>query len=193
MSPLLQKLHEEHKDMARLLFALRSQIDSYCQHQSSNVSLILDALDYVSTYPERWHHPFEDVIFKRLLEYPLSPGERTVVNDTLLDHDRLEVVTAELSQAFRNVSYDIAVPISVLQLKAGEYLELQLRHLDIEELEIYPLAMEYLTEDDWDELEDAAEPIEDPLFGDMVRSNYEHLFLAVINQQDSADGIGFVA
>ena len=157
-NPILQMLNTDHKNIAKVLYCLRAQIKGYDDpDMEPNISQIMDILDFISTVPERWHHPVEDIVFARLMKK--NPPHPEQIRAVIREHEDLERLTAELKSAFEQVAMDIAVPVAHLYRTATIYLSRQMLHLDAEESVLFPLAEEYLEEDDWAEIEDLIEPI----------------------------------
>jgi hemerythrin-like domain-containing protein len=176
---ILQKLNGDHKNIARVLYCLRSQIKGFDDpDMEPNISQIMDILDYISTVPERWHHPVEDIVFRRLLEK--EPPHPEQIRAVLREHEDLERLTQELKNAYERVAMDIAVPVAHLYRTATIYLSRQMLHLDAEESVLFPMAEEYLEEEDWSDIEIEAQAI----IGDMddsSRLEYDNLLDAIVN------------
>jgi hemerythrin-like domain-containing protein len=176
---ILQKLNADHKNIAKVLYCLRSQIKGFEDpDMEPTISQIMDILDYISTVPERWHHPVEDVVFRRLLEK--DPPHPEQINAVLREHEDLERLTQELKTAFERVAMDIAVPVAHLYRTATIYLSRQMLHLDAEESVLFPMAEEYLEDEDWNFIEEETQSIigaDD----ESSRLEYEHLMSSILN------------
>ena len=176
---LLQQLNADHKVMARILYCLQMQIKGFENLDFVfNSSQILDILDYISFVPERWHHPVEDIIFKRMLQR--APPHPSHIVGVLSEHEGLEQLTEELKVAFRRVTTDSSVPVAQLYQTATIYLTRQMLHLDAEETVLFPLAQELLTESDWTELEMLAEDILNQ-DDELTHDSYDHLRDSILN------------
>jgi hemerythrin-like domain-containing protein len=175
---ILQKLNADHKNIAKVLYCLRSQIKGFEDPEMEpTISQIMDILDYISTVPERWHHPVEDIVFRRLLEK--NPPHPEQIRAVLREHEDLERLTQELRTAFERVAMDIAVPVAHLYRTATIYLSRQMLHLDAEESVLFPLAEEYLEDDDWNDIEVEAQSIIGSM-EDTSRMEYEHLMDSIL-------------
>ena len=96
---ILQKLNTDHKNIAKVMYCLRAQIKGYDDPEMEpSISQIMDILDYISTVPERWHHPVEDIVFRRLLDK--KPPHPEQIRAVLREHEDLERLTMELKNAF---------------------------------------------------------------------------------------------
>lgn len=172
-SSILQKLNSDHKDIARILYCLRAQIKDFENPDiEHSLTQIINILDYISTVPERWHHPVEDLVFNRLLEK--NPPHPEQLRAVLQEHEYLERLTQELRNAFEQVSIDISVPLSRLYRTADIYLSRQMLHMDAEEAVLFPMAEEYLVESDWLDIERGAAKVLES-FDDRARKAYKEL------------------
>ena len=70
MHKIQRQLHTDHHHLHKLLNCLSHEIGCYDfdSKRAPDLAIILSALDYVRTYPDKWHHPSEDIIFNRLLK-----------------------------------------------------------------------------------------------------------------------------
>lgn len=174
---ILQKLNADHKNIAKVMYCLRAQIKGYDDPDvEPSISQIMDILDYITTVPERWHHPIEDIVFNRLLEK--DPPHPEQIRAVLREHEDLERLTLELKTAFERVAMDIAVPVAHLYRTTTIYLSRQMLHLDAEESVLFPMSEEYLEESDWADIEEAAQGIIDAM-DDTSRIEYDHLLVSI--------------
>jgi len=184
MHPLQRQLYKDHYHFQRLLYCLQKEINCYDAdtEESPNLPVILDALDYVQTYPERWHHPIEDVIFNCLLEKDIT--ERAAIESLLAEHKELEHLTKRACQLFTAVANDCVVPIDELTDVARQFILRQSAHLDRENELVYPLMNQYLSQDDWDRIAQSLEQIADPLFDKPLQADYENLYQSIVEMEN---------
>lgn len=175
----LQKLNNDHKNIARVLYCLSRQIEDFEDpDMDPSIAQIMDIIDYISTVPERWHHPVEDVMFKRMIER--CPDRAAEIQAVIDEHEDLEQLTYELKTDFERIALDIAVPIRRLYESIRTYLSRQMRHLDTEETVLFPLAEECLDDDDWVDIEELAAVILESL-DDRAQQEYEHLHESIVH------------
>jgi hemerythrin-like domain-containing protein len=98
----------------------------------------------------------------------------------LREHEDLERLTQELKTAFERVAMDIAVPVAHLYRTATIYLSRQMLHLDAEESVLFPMAEEYLEEDDWSYIEEETQNIIGS-HDESSRIEYDHLMDSILN------------
>ena len=65
---ILRTLREDHRNMGRLLDVLESQIEVFRRGDKPDYEILTETVDYCLNYPERFHHPLEDQIFRRIAQ-----------------------------------------------------------------------------------------------------------------------------
>ncbi len=163
MHRLYKQLLDDHRNMARLLGFVRDQVARYddSEHET-HVSLILEALDYISSYSDVVHHPLEEAAFARMTEKHL--GDAAMIEAIQRQHEVLGKEKADLKGLFEMIFSDHVVPVEKLRLKLDHYLDLQYQHMQDEENTIMPVMLDKLTAADWDDIAAQIESTPDPLF-----------------------------
>lgn len=127
--------------------------------------LLQSIVDYVTEFPDRIHHPKEeDHLFARMRAR--NAQLCAPVLDKLLDEHQKEAVhIAELGRALKAFQAGIDGARARLAELAGSYAFFLDRHIDLENLEAFPLAEKVLTEEDWAAIDAAFAENDDPLAG----------------------------
>lgn len=148
------KLREDHKRLVQVLFKLDQEIQN-SHHKDwyapSTVDRILEALAYIQGYPERWHHPMEDLAFSKLLER--DAPHSLVIERLMNDHEVLEEQTADLHDRYEYCLNNESAPGAELLKSTYQYLNRQLNHQKRENETAFPLLSSFLTEENWAEIE----------------------------------------
>lgn len=183
MHPTQSQLHADHYNFLRLLACLQSEIACFEIDQTSQLRLpvILDILDYVQVYPERYHHPLENKVFELLLVKNAPNAD--VIWGTRAEHTALEKITQEANQLFTAVANDTVVPMTELIEVAKGFFERQLDHINIENRIIYPLMDRYIAFDEWEEITQEVVKRGDPIFDAAVREEYHHLYRSILRAE----------
>ena len=94
MQYILEQLEQDHRRMLRMMYLLSKDIHRLTglDRGTANMDRILEILDYIQVYPEIWHHPTEDVLFKQLLSKKHVNVE--AIHLLLNDHPRLEALSS---------------------------------------------------------------------------------------------------
>ncbi len=153
---ILDRLQSDHQKLSRFLYSFRVYMqrledpDSQC-----DISLILNMLDFINIYPEHFHHPVEDLLFRHLLEtYDIDGSD---VRETLEQHGELEANTRQIRVDFETLSNSSQGSLDRFIAAVMDYIDRQLAHLIQEETLIFPLIEEYFDDADWRILETAIE------------------------------------
>ena len=98
MARVLDDLHEDHKNIARVLALLNHELETLADAHSPDYELVEDIMRYVTGYPDTQHHPTEDIVFQRLEER--APETTADIAATLAEHHRLVEVVSEIAEPF---------------------------------------------------------------------------------------------
>ena len=76
----IRTLHKEHSNFAKLLDLLEARLSSNQPGEDTDYALMLDVMEYMTHFPDRFHHPREDLAFRRLQRR--RPQMRSAVRGT---------------------------------------------------------------------------------------------------------------
>ena len=169
---MLNRLLLEHDHILRKLNLLELQYLDMCRGKIPDYSLMRSIIVYIQEYPEKIHHPLEDMIFSILIE---RIDDVEFVQELITEHTQLELVTRRLRESLESLSNGL-VSTEELELQLSEFLVGQRQHIYLEEAEVYPLVQSVLTKDDWKKLHSAAPVLDEPLYGRRTREDYERLY-----------------
>jgi hemerythrin-like domain-containing protein len=165
--------HEEHAYFRRLLDLLHREVEVFPRGEQPNYELMLDILSYLRDYGDQYHHPREDVAFRRLvrrlpvLELPLArlrQEHRVIARAGEILRGHLEAIVA-----------GAVVRVEDIETAAATYLVYYGNHISKEEEDVLPAANAALTIEDWAEVRGAVRAAPDPLFGDHPENRYREL------------------
>jgi hemerythrin-like domain-containing protein len=170
MSPILESLSREHANLAKLLKVLARQIEVFKNGGAPDYHTIRTILEYNLEYADLYHHPKEDLIFARLRKR--YPDTINTVNNLEEDHRRLAAQTRRFAEAIGNIIEGAELPRDRIMRMAEDYLESLHRHMEMEDKWVFPAAQQWLTDEDWADIEHEATTGDDPLFGPQVGDVY---------------------
>lgn len=173
MSDTIAMWHAEHRHFARLLDLLEQQVAAFHDDDGPNYELMLDVVSYLRYFPDRYHHPREDVAFARLVAH--DPALKPVVDRLLQEHRVIAAAGSELLAYLEQVVEDILVERAKVEAAAATYLVYYRRHLAMEDRDLAPRAEELLTAQDWEAVMAAVPHGVDPLFGEDCEPRYREL------------------
>ena len=164
MSDTIALWHAEHKHFARLLDLLEQQVAAFHADDGPNYALMLDVVSYLRYFPDRFHHPREDVAFARLAQR--NPELKPLIEQLLQEHRVIAAAGTELLAYLQQVVDDVVVERARVEAAAATYLVYYRRHLALEDRDIVPHAESMLTPQDWEAVVAAIPAGADPLFGE---------------------------
>jgi len=187
MHKIQRQLHTDHFHLQRLLNCFSHEIDCYdfdskCE---PNLDVILSSLDYVHIYPDKWHHPAEDVIFEKLIQKSVKESE--LIKELQNEHQQIIYETNKVLELFNNVAEDCIVPANELLTAARHFITLQKHHLEKENEHVYPLMDTSFSDKDWREIEKEVTLQSDPLFDNRSKKEYDHLYRYIITLEKSKE------
>lgn len=163
----------EHENFARLLDLFEREVAVFHAEERPNYELLLDVLRYLGHYPDRYHHPREDVAFARLARH--DPSLATTVARLQQEHRVIAAAGARLLDLLEGVLVGSFAERSQIERECAMYLVYYRHHINAEERGIMPIAERLLTDEDWKAISAAVGSGHDPLFGSHVDEGYREL------------------
>ena len=178
MHKVFTQLQQDHHHLQRLLSCICFEMNrlEHPETLQGEIPIMVDALDYIQVYPERWHHPAEDAAFEILKTKNIETKDLVAIMEIEQEHHTLERHTKFLSQLFNMVLEDKVVPMATLSNGVERFVTEQAAHIQKENQHIYPLLKNLMTDEDWDKVAEMVSLQEDPLFKESVREGYERLY-----------------
>ncbi len=181
-------ISQEHSNMWRLATTL-DQVASDMQAGAPLETAFFEAaLDYITQFVDRMHHPKEDDYLFRLLR--LRSTEAADILDALqADHrqgpENLAQLRARLAAAAQG-----QLPTVELAVAVKRYTDGLKGHIKTEEIHVLPLARKVLLPQDWAEINQAFRTHTDPVFGDVARAEFRELFHRIASLAPDSVGLG---
>jgi hemerythrin-like domain-containing protein len=144
---------------------------------------------YIDAFPERFHHPKEDAhLFRRLRER--HPDALPLLDRLEADHRKGAEMIRDLEQALMRYQQGGEAQFAPFEKAVTQYASFQWKHMSVEETEVLPLARQYLTPADWEEIDSAFSGSSDPLLGSKAAAEYEDLFRRILKLAPPPIGFG---
>jgi hemerythrin-like domain-containing protein len=151
MTQLLEILREEHRTIETLLRALEHELSIFDRAERPDYEVVQAVIDYFQEYPDRCHHPKEDVIFAALKAR--DPAAAASVGDLEAEHcngaKRLRLV----ARAVESVLGEQEVLRQTVDDIVRDFIEKERRHMEMEERVLFPAAARALRPEDWAEID----------------------------------------
>ncbi len=173
MVAILDALYRDHGNIARLLDILDEELAVFDEAERPDYEVICAIVDYFRTYPDRVHHPREDLVFAKLAER--APEAAKTVGDLVGEHVEVSARLARFAFALEQILGEGVMTRREFREIAREFVDGERRHMAAEEERFFPVALEALTEEDWAELDSTLSSEPDPLFRDDVHEEFAAL------------------
>lgn len=177
---ILEQLKFDHENVSQLLDILDAQLNRIHSLESADFDLVQDIMHYMIHYPDRLHHPLEDLVIERLIER--DPSARKIATTIQKEHKGLATKGLAFYEIASGVADGAMVLREELEAKGRDYVEFLRSHMRMEEEELFPRAEKVLSREDWESVAQAIAQQADPVFGAIVDAQYQELY-AYIQQQ----------
>ena len=174
--------HRDHIGFLQLLDVLEGQLNIFLDAGQPDYALMVDVMYYMIEYPDRFHHPKEDVAFARLME--VDKGAKPLVMELLAQHELIAKSGKSLFKQLDGIMAGAMMTRESVSLSARDYIFLMKSHLNLEETQLFPMALKILRHEDWLAVDAAITPPEDPLFGGQVQKRFEALHKQIARQAE---------
>lgn len=146
MQNITDALVREHKLILRMLSLLEKRAGLTAAGQYGNYRFFLDAVDFIRSYADRFHHAKEeDVLFEALVENGM-PKENSPVAAMLMEHDEGRRYVRAMEEAAREALEGKPGRNLIIAASANNYLLLLREHISKEDNILYPLAERLIPE-----------------------------------------------
>jgi len=167
----------EHDHLIRTLNLLEMQFLDLCRGREPDYRIMLSIVVYIQEFPEQVHHPMEDAIFSILIEH--GEDQEELARKLITDHTEIEGITRRLRNLIESHARDEYVIKDELERELSTFLSRQRRHLYVEEMLVYPQVSRVLTKQDWSRVAAMVPLLDDPVFGERTRGDYERLYRVI--------------
>jgi len=171
---LMKALRAEHRHMASVMQLFAAQLNAIAAGELVDTHVVYEIMHYMVTWPDRFHHPREDLIYARVAE--VEPRRADDVDTLQRDHDH----TARRGRAllhdierWRQGALDGAVVVG----NGRAYIDHIHEHMNVEEKLVFPKIEAALTLQDWRELaeDDQLKAVARPILGPQVQREFRNL------------------
>lgn len=171
--PTLQRIVAEHKAIAAMMNAMEAEIIELEAKGAFDIDLVRLILSYMAEYPDRFHHPKEELLFAAATAK--DPAFGALAAGIREEHEDLPGVTAALQETLRVIEIGQSMPLDEVLGALKSYVARQRAHMAAEKDRLFPALLAILDGDDWAAAEAKAAAIEDPLAGGADPGPYRRL------------------
>jgi hemerythrin-like domain-containing protein len=183
-------IRDEHRSLAAVLHGLDYLMAEIRAGRSAPDFTLLDAmLRYIDGFPERLHHPKEDLYL-----FPAVRRRVPEIAGTLDELERQHVEGRErilhLHRALDRFRSEGVASAPQFAETLEDYAVFHWRHMRMEEDEVLPAADAKLTADDWSAIDVAFAANRDPTIGIPASREFRELFRRIVQLAPAPIGVG---
>jgi hemerythrin-like domain-containing protein len=173
MRDTLSLLRLEHWNLSRLLGVIEEQVTLAEAGEPMDEELLRLAAEYFCDYPDRCHHPKEDLVYQLLVER--DPAAGAELRDLVADHRQLHELAQAFADTVRPPAGSGAIGEPATREVIVQFTQHYRQHMRLEEQRLFRLAEERLSRDDWDLLDFTLFDGDDPLFDNATEKRFAGL------------------
>lgn len=186
----LAMIRDEHQALAAMLRSMLMLLDkSKKDRVPPPFDVLRSMLFYIDEFPERLHHAHESRLLFPMLRQAV-PSLGPTLDRLESDHHQGEANVRELGHrllAWEVLGNSRRAPF---EQSARSYVDAYIRHMATEESEVLPAALEHLSDEQWQALDQAFEEGGDPLAGTPPPDEYKPLFERIVMTAPAPIGLG---
>lgn len=170
MSSIIEALREEHANM-RILLEL---IEREFQHaEKPDFGLLHEIMTYCLTYPDQYHHPKEDLIYRAICDH--DPQVTPAIGDLEAEHEEIGIATRELADLVETAHAKPEDPPPGMKEVALAFVAQYRDHITREDGEFFPSALQILGPEEWAAVNDEISHPGDPLYYETANDRLQTL------------------
>lgn len=142
MSRIIDILRNEHENIEHFTMELKASCIHFMETGEINMKAFREAVAFIHSYADERHHQKEEQgLFAAMMEYLGAPAEKLIRGGMLVEHDLARLQVAQLEEAL-NAYEKEKTPEHKLEILASAmgYCTLLKRHIEKENLAVYPFA-----------------------------------------------------
>lgn len=152
-----------------------------------NFDLLRALLRYVEDFPDKLHHPKEDLYLVKFLK---KRGAATTAEKIMGEHQEGRDRTRALVEALDRYEAGGSAELASFSEQLHGYAKFQGEHMRKEEEIALPMAEKLFTAADWQEIDVAFAANEDPIVGIETQDSFHKLFRRIIELAPPPFGVG---
>lgn len=179
-------IRQEHTDISAVLYVFKEALRRLATTGHVNSDLLKGLLDYMATYPWRWHHPKEEFLIEALRGLN-EPADATMLDRLSADHADEEPRIKALEALYSLLSEGDPEAISRF-VEAGEnFIADEWAHMMAEERQFLPRLEQALEESTWAQLAHRLAEFDRPSIGLRPADDARRLFSRILELALRAD------
>ncbi len=147
MTGIIETLRGEHRNIEELLLVLEQELNVFDRNERPDYEIIQAVINYFQDYPDCCHHPKEDMIFEKLKAR--DPVAAEAVGDLEAEHQNEGSRLRRVADMIRIILTDHDVLRQSVRDTIRDFIELERKHMEMEERVLFSVAAKALRPEDW--------------------------------------------
>jgi hemerythrin-like domain-containing protein len=183
---IIDLLRHEHCNIEKLLLVLERELSVFDRGERPDYEVIQAVIAYFEVYPDAYHHPQEDLVFKKLkVRDPITAAH---IGDLAAEHRRGAERLRRVARAIESVLADRVVLRQTVDDIIRDFIVNERHHIAMEERDFFPAAVKALQPQDWAEIASTlTEQRDDPLFSEIVEEKFEAVRRHILQLEQEAE------
>jgi hemerythrin-like domain-containing protein len=182
---IIDLLSREHRNIEKLLLVLERELGVFERGERPDYEVVWAVICYFKVYPEVYHHPQEDKVFKKLRAR--DPAAAADIGDLAAEHRKGAEHLRRVVQAVESVLRDRDVLRHTVDDMIRDFIEHERRHIAMEERDFFPAAVKALQPEDWAEIASTLTDQKDPLFSESVEERFDAVRKHILQLEQEAE------
>ena len=168
---IIDSLRQEHRNIEKLLLVLEQELSVFVRGERPDYEVVRAVIAYFEVYPDAYHHPQEDLVFKKLKAR--DPAAAASIGDLAAEHRSGAECLRRVAQAVESVLMDREVLRHTVDEIIRDFIVHERHHIAMEERDFFPAAVKALQPQDWAEIASTLADQKDPLFSETVEERFD--------------------
>jgi len=182
MVAIIDILREEHRNIEKMLRVLEQELEVFDRREEPDYEVIQAIISYFQDYPERCHHPKEDMVFLKLKERDSAAAAS--VGDLEAEHREESARLRELADELENILTGREVLRQSFDTILRNFIAHERHHIDMEERKLFPAALKALRPDDWVGIDARLSARKDPLVDETIEEKFSFLRQRILQWEE---------
>ncbi len=178
-------LRQEHRNIKELLLVLERELGIFARGERPDYEVIHALIAYFQVYLDACHHPLEDMVFEKLKVRDSAAAAK--IGDLAADHRRDAERLHRVARAIQSVLADRELLRQTVNDIIRDFIEQERRHVDMEERDLFPAALNALQRQDWAEIAARLTDRKDSLFSDIVEKKFDVVRSHILQLEQEAE------
>jgi len=182
---IIESLRQEHRNIEKLLRVLERELSLFGRAERPDYEVIRAVIAYFEVYPDVYHHPQEDLVFRKLKAR--DPTAAAGVGDLAAEHRSGAERLRRVAQAVQGVLTEQEIPRQTVDGIVRDFIARERHHMAMEERVFFPAAIAALQPQDWVEIASTLTDQKDPLFSAVVEERFDSVRKHILQLEQEAE------